>query len=96
MSGSTTVSRTLTTVAVAFLTFDGAALAAVGFMTGRVVLVFVGAVFFLSAGLVLLYWRWQRRRLEEIAAERSGLSAEARGIQRLMKEGVSGEGKRER
>ncbi len=40
-------------------------------MSGRVLLVPMGLVFFVSAGLVLLYWRWYRRRRQDIAAERS-------------------------
>ncbi len=48
------------------------------------VLVLVGAIFFLSSGLVVLYWRWQRRRLQEIAADRRALAEEAREMQRLL------------
>jgi hypothetical protein len=79
-------SRVLTVVAAAVLAFDGAALATLGFMTGRIVLGLVGIVFFLSSGLVLLYWRWYRRRLEDIAAARLALSEEAREMQRLLRE----------
>ena len=85
MSGAPVVSRTLTIVAVAFLTFDGAALAALGVMTGRLLLVPVGLVFFVSAGMILLYWRWYRRKWEEIAGERRGVRDEVREMQRLLK-----------
>jgi hypothetical protein len=43
-------------------------------------------VFFLSSGLVLLYWRWYRRRLEDITAARLALSEEAREMQRILRE----------
>ncbi len=86
MIGSPVVSRTLTLVAVAFLTFDGVALAGIGLMSNRHILTAMGLVFFFSAGLVLLYWRWHRRRLLEIASERGALSEDAREMQRLLRE----------
>jgi hypothetical protein len=86
MSGSPVVSRGLTLVAIGFLTFDGAALAGIGLISGRTMLVAMGLVFFVSAGLVLLYWRWHRRRLLDIAAERSALSEDVREMQRLLRE----------
>lgn len=82
---SQVVGRTLTVIAVAVLAFDGAALAAAGFMTGRMVLVPVGVAFLLASGLVLLYWRWQRRRLDDISAARRGLGEEAREMRRLIR-----------
>jgi len=78
------VSRTLTLVAAAVLAFDGMALAALGYMSGRVVLIPVGLVFFVSSGLILLYRRWYRRRLDDILAARRALSEEAREMQRLL------------
>ena len=75
----------MTIVAVAFLTFDGAALAALGVMTGRLLIVPVGLVFFVSAGMILLYWRWYRRRWKEIADERQGVRDEVREMQRILK-----------
>jgi uncharacterized membrane protein len=86
---SPVVGRTLTFVAAAVLAFDGAALAALGYMTGRPVLIPVGLVFFVSSGLILFYRRWYRRRLDEILAARRGLSEEARA----MLESVSGKRK---
>ncbi len=86
MTGSPVVSRTLTIVAVAFLTFDGAALAGAGLMSGRTMLVLIGLVFFASAALVLLYWRSHRRTLDEIATQRGTLSEEVREMQRLLRE----------
>lgn len=79
-------SRALTIVATAVLAFDGAALATLGFMTGRTMLGLIGVVFFLSSGLVLLYWRWYRRRLEDITAARLALSEEAREMRRILRE----------
>lgn len=78
------MSRTLTLVAAAVLAFDGMALAALGYMSGRVVLIPVGLVFFVSSGLILLYRRWYRRRLDDILAARRALSEEAREMQRLL------------
>lgn len=78
------ISRTLTFVAAAVLAFDGAALAALGFMSGRIVLGLVGVVFFISSGLVIVYWRWYRRRLADIAAARRALGEEARELQRAL------------
>jgi hypothetical protein len=78
------VTRALTIVAAAVLAFDGAALAGLGLWTGRLVLVLIGAVFFVSSGLVVLYWRWYRRRVAAIAAARRALGEEAREMQRLL------------
>jgi uncharacterized membrane protein len=86
MIGSPVLSRTLTLIAIGFLTFDGAALTGIGLMSGRTVLVPVGLVFFVSAGLVLLYWRWHRRRLVDISSERAALSEDVREMQRLLRE----------
>lgn len=86
MALSSFVGRTLTIVAAAVLAFDGAALVGLGFWTGRTVLVPVGVAFVLSSGLVILYWRWYRRRLEDIAATRHTLTDEARELQRLLSE----------
>ena len=81
MRGTPAFSRTLTVIAVALLTFDGAALAALGLVSGRTMLVLVGLVFFLSAGIVMLYWRWYSRTLRAIAAERATLAEEANTLQ---------------
>jgi uncharacterized membrane protein len=86
---SPVVSRTLTFVAAAVLAFDGAALAGLGYMTGRAVLVPVGLAFLVSSGLILLYWRWYRRKLDDILAVRRELSEEARAL----RESVSGKRK---
>jgi hypothetical protein len=80
------VSRALTFIAAGVLAFDGAALAILGFWSGQVVLALVGVVFFISSGLVMLYWRWYKRRLADIAAARRGLSEDAREIQRVLRQ----------
>jgi membrane protein implicated in regulation of membrane protease activity len=79
-------SRALTIVAAAVLAFDGVALAAFGWWSGRVMLVLVGLMFFLSSGLLLVYWRWYRRRLDDIASTRRVLAEEARAMRRLIRE----------
>jgi hypothetical protein len=78
--------RTLTIVAVVALGFDGAALLALGVWSGRLMLILVGAVFFLSALLVLLSWRWYRRRLEDISVARHALGEDARQMQRALRD----------
>jgi hypothetical protein len=82
---SPVVSRTLTIVTVAFLTFDGAALAGLGLMTGRLVLVPIGLVFFIAAGLIVIYWRWHLRTLEEIGTDRRELSEQARALRESVR-----------
>jgi len=89
MPVSPTLGSTMTLVAAAVLAFDGLALAGLGYMSGRMVLIPVGLVFFVSAGLLLLYRRWYRRRLDDILAARRALSEEARA----MLESVSGKRK---
>jgi membrane protein implicated in regulation of membrane protease activity len=83
---SPAVSRTLTIIAAGVLAFDGAALAAMGWWSGRLMLALVGLVFFVSSALVLLYWRWYCRRLEDVTAARRALADEAREMQRLLRD----------
>jgi hypothetical protein len=83
---SQTVTRALTVVAAAVLAFDGVALAGLGLWADRLVLVLIGAVFFVSSGLVLLYWRWYRRRVADITAARRAVSDEIREMQRLLRD----------
>ena len=68
------------------LGFDGAALVGLGLWSGRTILTLVGLVFFLSALVVLLSWRWYRRRLGDISMARRALSDEAREMQRSLRE----------
>jgi hypothetical protein len=81
---SPALSRTLTLVAAAVLAFDGAALILLGWWGKRIGLSLIGAGFFLSSGLVLLYWRGYLRRLVDIRSRRRELSEEARELQRLF------------
>jgi hypothetical protein len=81
---SPAIARTLTIVAAAVLAFDGAALAGLGWWSGRLLLGLIGLVCFVSSGLVLLYWRWYQRRLTDIAAARRELANEARELRRLL------------
>jgi hypothetical protein len=75
----------MTVVAAAVLAFDGLALAALGWWGRRFLMVLIGLVFVVSSGLVLLYWRWYQRRVDDIAASRRELSDEAREMQRLLR-----------
>lgn len=79
-------SRALTVVAAGVLAFDGAALALFGWWSRRAVPGLIGAAFFISSGLVLVYWKWYRRRLDDIAQARRALSDEAREMQRLLRD----------
>ena len=83
---SPTISRTLTIVAAAVLAFDGAGLTMIGWFGQRPVLLLIGLAFFISSGLVFLYWRWYQRRLDDIAAARHELGQEVREMQRLLGE----------
>lgn len=85
MPVSPNMSSTLTLIAVAVLAFDGVAIAALGYLTGRMMLVPVGLVFFGSSALLLLYRRWYRRRLEDIVAARRALGEEARALQEIVR-----------
>jgi hypothetical protein len=83
---SPAVSRTLTIIAAGVLAFDGAALAGLGWWSGRLMLTLLGVVFFVSSGLVLLYWRWYRRKLDDIVTARRALAEEAREMRRVLRE----------
>ena len=78
-------SRSLTVAAAVVLGFDGAALVGLGLWSGRAVLVPVGLVLFLSAGLVIVSWRWYQRRLGQIALARRALGDEVREMQRMVR-----------
>ena len=77
--------RTMTVLVSAFLAFDGTALAAVGWWLGQPALALIGCALFASSGLVLLYWRWYRRQLEEIAAARRVLREETEAMRALLR-----------
>ncbi len=76
--------RTLTILAAGFVGFDGAALAALGWWTGRASLAVMGVVLFLSSGLVLVFWRRQVRSLDEISAARRELREETESLRKLL------------
>ena len=78
-------SRTVTLLASAFLAFDGAALAALGWYIGHPSLTVIGCALFVSSGLVLLYWRWYRRQLDEIAAARRVLREETEALRAMLR-----------
>lgn len=73
-------------VAAVILAFDGTALAAFGWWSGRLMLVLLGVICFVSAGLVVLSWQWYRRRLQDMAALRQGLAEEARELRSFLRE----------
>ncbi|HTC23550.1 MAG TPA: hypothetical protein VK688_04260 [Gemmatimonadales bacterium] len=87
MISSAGAGRTMTWIASAFLGFDGAALAGLGIWTGHPLVALIGGALFLSSGLVLVYWRWHRRQLEEIAAARRALKDEAESLRELLRGG---------
>ena len=80
------MSRLLTAVACSVLAFDGTALAVFGWWSKRVLLVVLGVICFVTAGLVLLYWRWYQGRLQHITALRQSLADEARELRRFLSE----------
>lgn len=84
---SPSASRTMTLLASAFLGFDGAALVVFGIWTRHPMVALVGAALFVSSGLLLLYWRWYQRQLEEIAAARRALRDEAESLRELLRGG---------
>jgi len=72
--------------AAVILAFDGTALAAFGWWSGRLMLVLLGVICFVSAGLVVISWQWYRRRLQDITALRQGLAEEARELRSFLRE----------
>jgi len=80
------LSRWLVIVAAVVLGFDGAALLGLAFWSRRPILGLVGLVFCLSSGLVLLSWRWYRRRLDDIAATRQALREQALDLRRILRD----------
>lgn len=83
---SSRAARTITLLASAFLAFDGAALAALGWYLHHPTLLVIGSALFASSGLVLLYWRWYRRQLDEIVAARRVLREETEALRALLRE----------
>ena len=83
---SPAASRMLTIVAAAALATDGAALVTIGVWSRRITFSALGVVFLASALLVVLSWRWYRRRLADIVSARRAVGDEARDIQRSLRE----------
>jgi len=79
------LSRLLSLAAAVVLAFDGAVLAGLGLWSHRPLVVVIGVVLFVAAGVVLVAWRGHVRRLEEIAAARRDLRDEARAINALLR-----------
>jgi hypothetical protein len=79
--------RTMTFLASAFLGFDGAALVGFGLWSRHPLVALIGAALFVSSGLVLLYWRWYERQLEEIAEARRAVRDEANAMRELLPRG---------
>jgi hypothetical protein len=77
--------RSLTLLAAGFLGFDGAALMGLGIWSGRSALLAAGVVLLLSSGLVLVFWRWHLRRLDEIDEARRELRDEAEELRRVLR-----------
>ena len=77
----------MTFLASAFLGFDGAALVGFGLWGRHPLVALIGAALFVSSGLVLLYWRWYERQLEEIAEARRAVRDEANAMRELLPRG---------
>ena len=78
--------RWITLIAAGFLGFDGASLIGLGIWAGRPGLVTAGLALVACSAVVLWYWRRHLRRLDQIAAERRTLRAEAEDMRRLLRE----------
>ena len=81
-----TPSRALTTFAVGFLLLDAVLLVYSGAALGRATLVVWGAVFFVSAGLVVVGWRRYRRLMADLERARRDMHAEIESIRALLHE----------
>jgi hypothetical protein len=81
---SPATNRAMTFLASAFLGFDGAALVGFGIWSRHPLVMLIGAALFVSSGLVLVYWRWYERQLEEIAEARRAVREEANSMRELL------------
>ena len=77
----------MTFLASGFLGFDGAALVGFGLWSRHPLVALIGGALFVSSGLVLLYWRWYERQLEEIAEARRAVRDEANAMRELLPRG---------
>jgi hypothetical protein len=82
--------RHLTIAAAAFLALDGAALVFAGIWSRELTLGLVGVTLVLSAGLVVVFWRWHREQLAELAAARRALREEAEALRDLLQGNETG------
>ena len=85
MAAFTAANRGLTVAAAAFLALDGLTLVGAGIWMHQVLLALIGAALVVASGLVVVYWRWHRRQLEEIAEARRALRAETEALRELIK-----------
>jgi hypothetical protein len=81
---SPATNRAMNFLASAFLGFDGAALVGFGIWSRHPLVMLIGAALFVSSGLVLVYWRWYERQLEEIAEARRAVREEANSVRELL------------
>ena len=85
MSARPGLSRLLAFAAAIVLGFDGAVLVGLGLWSHRPLVVAIGAVLFGAAGLVVLSWRAQQKRLHEISAMRRELRDDARALNDFLR-----------
>lgn len=84
MTPSRLLSRSLTTIAVAFLVLDGLLLGYVGLRLNRTPLVVGSVACWVVAGLVVLWWRRYRRDLADLERARREVRAEVESIRALL------------
>ena len=82
--------RTLTILAAGFLALDGLLLGLSGLWERSLVRMGVALALLAAAGVVLLFWKRHRRRLEEIASARDALRAEASDLRDLLRQRRTG------
>jgi hypothetical protein len=78
--------RTLTILAAGFLALDGLLLGLSGWWELNLSRLGAGAALLGGAGVVVLFWKRQRARLEEIADARAALRAEAGELRDLLRQ----------
>ena len=83
---TTGAGRGLAILAVGFLSVDALMLGYAGFRTQRIWLLVSAGFLIVLAGVVIVVWRLQRARLEEIRAARASLKDEVTGLRALVKD----------
>jgi uncharacterized membrane protein YccC len=78
--------RTLTILAAGFLALDGLLLGLSGWWELNLPRIGAGVVLLGAAWVVVLFWKRQRLRLEEIAHAREALRAEASDLRDLLRQ----------